>query len=386
MARPAPLVLVFSALAAPLAARQIPDSLLQPAMHGMDSLLQERAARGAFSGVVLVGMLNGRGGRVLFARANGIADRGTGAANAVGTRFVTGSVAKTFVAVGALKLVDAGTLALDTAVSRYLPDSVYSHARGDSITVRELLTHTAGLGDVVTGPAFRASPGAITRFEQLLGLVRADSSVGPVGSFVYGGDDYLLLGAILARASGQTFADYMRHAVFEAAGMANTGYILVPRPGDLARGYTTRNLGGPAYARPGDPNGAPLHANDPILPGVGVPGAVAYTTATDLMHFADALWSHRLVSDGALAALWSPQVLTGQGDRNPANRAYGFGFFVGTDGSQRLVNHGGTGPGVDVAFDIYPDLGCVVVVLANLDPPAAQDVRAFVRRAFAEVR
>jgi CubicO group peptidase (beta-lactamase class C family) len=161
--------------------------------------------------------------------------------------------------------------------------------------------------------------------------------------------------------------------------MAGSTYNLAPRPSDAAHGYTTRNLGGPSYSRPGRDSEPPLHVNDGILPGVGVPGSVAYTTAPDLMRFADAVWSHRLLSDTATAQLWTALVATGQEGTNPANAAYGYGFFVGHLGDHRIVNHGGTGPGIDNVFDVYPELRLVVIVLANLDPPAAQDLRQLVR-------
>ena len=49
----------------------------------------------------------------------------------------------------------------------------------------------------------------------------------------------------------------------------------------------------------------------------------------------------------------------------------------------RIINHGGTGPGIDNVFDIYPDLGYAVIVLANLDLPVAQDIRRVLRDAIA---
>jgi len=270
-------------------------------------------------------------------------------------------------------------------VSRYLSDDVFPHQRSDSITVRQLLTHAAGLGDVVVGASFRKSPSALTHFDQVLALVRDDPPAGAPRVFRYGNDDYILLGAIIERVSRQSFADYMRNEVFQKAGMRNTGYVLVPRPANLAHGYTSRNLGVPAYTRPGDPSDrVALQTNDTILPGVGIPGAVAYTTADDLMHFADALRSRRFLDSSAVKVLWTGQIATGQGEQNPANREYGFGFFVGNSGPNRIVNHGGTGPGIDVGFDIYPDLGYVVVVLSNLDPPAAQDIRQLLRETFAK--
>jgi CubicO group peptidase (beta-lactamase class C family) len=371
----------------PIGARDtvVRDTAITRAVRGLDGFVQRRADSGRFSGVVLVGLLDGRGGAALFQRAYGLANRADGTLNAVDTKFITASAAKAFTAVAVATLVARGALAYDAPVSRYLPDSVFPRERGDHITVDQLLTHRAGLGDVVASRAFRSAPASFTRLDQLVALVRAEAPVGEPGTYRYGDSDYILLGAIVERVSGQPFADYVRDHVFHPARMTGTSFVVVPRPVDLAHGYTSRDLGGPTYARPsGDPL-PPLQANDPILPGVGVPSAVAFTTAGDLMRLAVALRAHHLLRGRESDTMWTGHVETGQGDANAANRQYGYGFFVGTVGGNRIVNHGGTGPGIDVGFDIYPDLGYVVVVLANFDPPAAQDVRAFLRDAFAHV-
>ena len=355
---------------------------LQPILDRLDSAITVRGANGQFSGVVSVARLDGRGGEVLYSRAIGTADRSNGSPITTTTRFVTASVAKTFTAVSILQLVDAGRLRLGAPIGQYLPASVLPPGRTD-VTVAELLTHTAGIADVVSSPAFRRAPASLVVYDQLLALVRADTTPIAPGAFRYGDGDYVVLGALLQRIAGQSFADYVAEYLFGPMGMRGSTYILTPRSADAAHGYTTRNLGGPTYSRPGRDREPPLHANDGILPGVGVPGSVAYTTAPDLVRFADALLSRRLLSDSATTQLWSERVATGQERTNPANEAYGFGFFVGRVGNTRIVNHGGTGPGIDNVFDIYPELRLAIIVLANLDAPAAQGLRQLVRDAIA---
>jgi CubicO group peptidase (beta-lactamase class C family) len=351
---------------------------LRPVLDRLDSAITSRSASGRFSGVALVARLDGHGGEVLYSRAAGVADRSSELPVTMATRFVTASVAKAFTAVAVMQLVDSGRLRLDTPMGQQLRANVLPPEH-PAVTPSQLLTHTAGIADVVTSPAFRRSPGSLTTFDQLIGLVRADTTTLTPGVFRYGDGDYIVLGALVQQISAQSFASYVADHVFRPSGMTASTYVLTPRPSDVAHGYTTRNLAGPTYARPGRDSEPPLHANDGILPGVGVPGSVAYTTATDLMRFADALLAHRLLSDSATNQLWSAHVQTGQERTNPANASYGYGFFVGRLGSDRIVNHGGTGPGIDNAFDIYPDLHIAVIILANLDAPAAQDLRQLVR-------
>jgi CubicO group peptidase (beta-lactamase class C family) len=348
----------------------------------LDSAVDAASRDGRYSGVALVARLNGRGGQALYQRAVGLADRATGTPVTVASPFITASIAKTFAAVAVMRLVDEGHLRLDAPAADYLPDSLYPRARSRGITVAQLLTHTAGIPDVVTTSAFRRAATSLADYDQLLALVRADETASAVGTFRYGDGDYVLLGAIIRQIAGVPFADYVASHVFDPAGLTGSSYVVSPLPTALAHGYTTRVLGDPAYARPAGASTASapsLYVNDVILPRIGVPGSVAYTTAGDLMRFADALVSHRLLSANATRELWAERIATGQAATNPANASYGCGFFLGRLGPHRVINHGGTGPGIDNVFDIYPDLGLALIVLANLDPPAAQDLRRVFR-------
>ena len=230
-------------------------------LKGIDSV----AVSQKFSGVIMVGETDGD---MDFAPSYGMSNR-------VDTKFATGSVAQTFTAVAVCMLMQDGKIALNAPLSRYLPD------RGDRTTIRQLLTHTAGLG-----------PGA----------------------------DYDLLGAVIEHVSGQPFPDVVRDRVFTWAGMTNS--------------------------------------------------SIAYTNARDLYLFAGMLLRR------PLPGLFTDTVTTGQ---EGPNHAYGYGFFVGKVGGKRIVNQGDMGPGIENAFDIYPDLDLFVIILSDQDPPAAQHIRQYLR-------
>jgi CubicO group peptidase (beta-lactamase class C family) len=345
----------------------------------LDSSASARARSGLFSGVAILAKIGGDapvGGSVMVERIAGFADRVHSVPISPTTQFVTASVAQSFTAVAIEQLVDRGVVALDAPVSQYLADSVYPRASTDRITVRQLVLHEGGLGSIVANPVFRANAAHFATFGDVLALMRRDTSATEPGPFRYADADNVLLAMIVEETTGLSFVRYMREHVFGPAGMTGSGFDIWPRPPRLAHGYTTRNTDATRAS-------SSLHANDAILPHVGLPGSVAYSTAPDLVRFADALARHTLLSAERLAELWAPAVQTGQTD---ANRSYGFGFFVGRVGQARILNHGGTGPGIDNAFDIYPDLGLAVIILANLDPPAAQDIRRLTRDAIAALR
>jgi CubicO group peptidase (beta-lactamase class C family) len=335
----------------------------------LDSLVENRAEREGFSGVVAVE----QNGQILLRRAYGLADRSRGIANRPETTFVVASVTQTFTAVATVQLIEQRRVALDAALSTYWPECPQKAAA--QATVRQLLTHTARIGGVVTSDAFRREPRNFRSLDDYLKLTTSRPLTEQPGvGFRYTDGDSVLLGAIVERVSGQSYYGYARDHVFGPAGMTRTGFDLVPRPAGLAVGYTRRTPDGGAL------HGATPHDNASMLPEKASPGAGAYSTADDLLRFGNALLRGILLSPSASEALLEGEVATG--DDGPRAH-YGFGFFDGNFQNVRIVNHGGTGPGIDVGFDLYPELGLVVVVMSNEDPPTGQRMRDELRRRLA---
>ena len=103
-------------------------------------------------------------------------------------------------------------------------------------------------------------------------------------------------------------------------------------------------------------------SNEPTLPWRGTSAGGGYTTAADLMKFAGALMSNRLLKAGTLAEATRTQFTTG---------AYGFGFQIGRSDEARAYGHGGGAPGMNAILRVYPESGQSVIVLCNLDSPSA---------------
>jgi hypothetical protein len=103
-------------------------------------------------------------------------------------------------------------------------------------------------------------------------------------------------------------------------------------------------------------------SNEPTLPWRGTSAGGGYTTAFDLMKFADALMAHKLLKAETLAEATRAQFTTGD---------YGFGFQIGRPGEVRTYGHGGGAPGMNGILRVYPESGQSVIVLCNLDPPSA---------------
>ncbi len=133
-----------------------PPELATPRLSEADAIaalraeLDARVARDQFSGAVLVA----KHGKVNFAQAYGMADRDKQIANTLDTRFRIGSMNKMFTATAILQLVQARKVSLDDTVDKFLPDYPNKDL-ASKVTIRHLLTHTGGTGDIF-GPAYDA--------------------------------------------------------------------------------------------------------------------------------------------------------------------------------------------------------------------------------------
>jgi D-alanyl-D-alanine carboxypeptidase len=311
-------------------------------------LLATLAEADQFSGAVLLA----RGDETLVAQAHGAASASFGVANRVDTRFNIGSMGKMFTAVAVAQLVDRGRLAFDDALTRHLPEYPVGAARAD--TLHQLLAHTAGVGDFFGEAFFYAAKDRFRTVDDLVPLVRdAARAFEPGQRWGYSNGGYVLLGAVVERASGRSYAEYVRENIHEPAGMTATdaGALDEIAP-NLAGGYTHLAV---RYTNPGialGPAPSPRRSNQYMIPMTGGPAGGSYSTVGDLVRFAGALRGRVLLPAGP-----AETVLAGE----------------------RVVGHNGGAPGISGQLDAYPDADYTVAVLSNYDPPAAQRVAVFLR-------
>jgi CubicO group peptidase (beta-lactamase class C family) len=278
-------------------------------------------AGGRFSGVVAVAT----NGTRWFGRAYGRAVD-------VDQRFSLASMSKMFTAVAIAQLAQQRKIRFDDPIARHLPEYPWPEV-ARRVTIEQLLTHTGGLGDFLEDAAFQAARAAGTRFASAadyLQYVRDERPAFEPGSrFLYSNSGYVVLGAIIERVSGLDYYDYIVEHVLRPAGMRRT-----------------------------DPRGK--H---------GSPAGSAISTAGDLVRFAHALQTHRLLDAGHTKLVLAPRVAT------PFGNSYALGFFVRNRGTpERIVGHDGESESVHALLDLYIEDGHAVVVLADLHPPAARNV------------
>jgi CubicO group peptidase (beta-lactamase class C family) len=303
-----------------------------------------------FSGVYLIA----QGGKVLAAKAFGWEDREAKKKATLQTKFRMGSMNKIFTAIATLQLVEAKKLSLDGTVGQYLPDYPNREV-AEKVTIRHLLSHTGGTGDFF-GPQFDTNRLTLKTHADYIALFGARApQFAPGSRFAYSNYGYQLLGHIIEKVGGMTYYDYVAKNIFTPAGM--TGTALQPEEeavANRAKAYMQKD-------------GNWVSAAD-TLPYRGTSAGGGYTTAQDLLRFAQALQSEKLLPGRLVADATSPH--------NPGG-GYGYGFSLGGEGLLQRYGHNGGAPGQNGVLTVYPALGTVIVGLSNYDPPAADGMTNF---------
>ena len=288
----------------------------------VDALVKPYIDFRVFNGVIFAA----RGDKVLFAKAYGMANYEFNVPNTIDTRFAIASVTKRFTSVILQRLFAEKKLGPDDPLSKWVPD----FPSADGITVRHLMTHMSGLRD----PA------------KLRGIIRQNMSSAevvdalktePLGSkpgevYSYTTANYAILGHIIERVTGKTYAEIVQKYVYDPAGMRDSGELtttsVVPR---LAGGYVA------------DPFGHGLSVCGPEDTSWKIGGGSSYSTVRDLHKFVRALYDGTLLPRDTAIASW------------PLSTTFG----------KRATSLSGAFPGAGANVLYFVDDDVTVVVLSN---------------------
>lgn len=304
------------------ASPQSDSALLQSTRSFVDA----EAAAGRFSGVVLVA----KNGIPILELARGEANRKASVANAMTTRFQLASGDKWFTKIAISQLVAAGKVALTDTVGRFLPTYPNATVRS-KVTVEQLLLHRSGMG-MYWNDAFQAKRKDLKTIGDVIPLFSSEElAFAPGERMQYSNNGYIILGRIIEVASGISYYEYVQQRIFTPAGLTQTAYLTLEEwPADKALGYAA---------------GA---ENTSSLAFRGSSAGGGYSTARDLLRLDAALRKGEVGDSVVLARITA---------RGPGGR-------------MMIANGGGDGANVEISrYGIF-----TVIVLANLDPPAATQV------------
>jgi CubicO group peptidase (beta-lactamase class C family) len=261
-----------------------------------------------FKGTVLVA----KGDRVILSKRYGLANPDRDIPNTPSTKFRLGSITKQFTAACILLLEERGKLKVEDPVKKYMADAPPAW---DKITIRNLLTHTAGIPNLTSFPNSSA--------EKTVARLRDEPlDFEPGSKFSYSNSGYVLLCYLVERISGESYEKFLQENIFTPLAMKDSGY-------DSNSETFTGGAGG------------------------------LYSTTEDLLK-----WERGLFGGKVLSAE-SPRKMT-----TPCKGDYAFGLFVRTEEGRKQIRHNGAMEGFNTSMAYYPRSQVIVAVLANVNGPA----------------
>lgn len=333
-------------------------SFAQSKATKIDALVQQYVANKQFNGSVLVA----EKGQVIFKKGYGMANMEWLIPNTPDTKFRLGSITKQFTAMLIMQLVEKGKLKLMGHVTDYLPD--YSKATGDKITIHHLLTHTSGIPNYTSFPGFfqtkSRDPYKPDAFLKTFSEMPLDFE--PGSKFSYSNSGYFLLGAIIEKVTGKSYADVLTENILVPLQLKDTGYDLSgPILPKRAAGYEKQGAG---------------YVNTPYLD-MSIPYAAGslYSTVEDLYKWDQTLYTDKLLSASAKATMFTPFL---------DSYAYGWGVSnrkIGnlTD-SLLVIEHSGGINGFNTIISRIPKDKQLVVLLNNTGSAPLDDIRRNILR------
>ena len=334
----------------------------------IDSAIQARGFAGAVVGVAT-------NGRVEFIKGYGLADLEQRTPMTEKTVLRVGSVTKQFTAALVLKLVDQGKLSLDDTLSRYLTD----FPRGGEVSIRQLLNHTSGVMSYTNPKVMSQLRDAGRREWTLKDLVARIQTLTPLYEFEpgtawsYSNSGYMLLGAIVEKVTGKSYAEALKTVLLDPIGLNDTRVDnlaeVVP---DRAAGYETSKTSSSGFKNA-----------DFISMGAAGPAGAMRSTAADLLKWHAALFGGQVLKPETLAQMQAPGRLkdgrlSSKGRVPPAwlpeTTEYGLGLFLGKTDGHTTVGHGGAIFGFNTWMETLPDDKVTIVIMTNTGYPAAEQI------------
>lgn len=313
-------------------------------------------------------------GKVVKQKAYGLANVELDVPATPETLYQIASTTKTFTAAAIFKLVEDGKISLDDGVTKWLPEVP---AGWSGVTVRQCLSHTSGLPDIVLDPC-TLDLVADTREEAIKKLAAMPAPNKPGETWSYNQTGYVLLGMILEKVSGMKFEEFLEQRFFRPLGMTSTRFgdskEIVPKRASLYTRLQSCGPEGPKLFPDKIQSAQPAYVYNPYMH----TGAGINTTAGDLAKWNLALDEEKVLKKATLDQMWSAAKLAdGNVFRFGGTTGYAYGWVVDDRPGHKSVGHSGGG---STAYWRFLDDKLNIIVLTNLqgsDPDSlAQGVAA----------
>jgi CubicO group peptidase (beta-lactamase class C family) len=303
---------------------------------------------------------------LVYATGFGVMNLKTGEEVTPRTLFHMASITKPFVATSIVQLLEQKKLSLDDRIVEYLPYFEMKDERYKTLTIHQFLTHSSGMPDVEdyrwNKPEY--DEGALERYVR--SLTDQELLFEPGEKFTYSNMAFEVLGDLIAKVSGQSFADYVKGHVLQPLGM-NDSSILIQEVDSalLASGHVEGWLG----------IGKPRVTEHYAYNRSHGPSSCLYSNVVDMGRWAIAnmnsgeLEGSRILDESSYELLWTPALegVRVTGDNRPVH--IGLSWFLSEKAGNLIVAHGGQDTGYRANFVLYPDVGGAIILLSNYSGP-----------------
>lgn len=320
------------------------------------------------------------GGEIAYAKAYGAAGLAPRRAATPATRYAIDSISKEFTAAAVLKLQEAGKLSLDDRVAKFFPEL----ASADKVTLRQILSHTAGYRDFWPQDYVTIEMGHPTTVRAVLDeWAKKPLDFAPGEEWQYSNTGFVIAGAIVEKVSGQRLVDVLRANIFEPLHMESVTDADQQALSPPDASAYTRAGDGPIRRAPKEGAGWLFGAGELAM------------TPRDLARWDISLMARSLLAPSSYEALYTPIKLNSGKDSR-----YSLGLRVHEDHGRLQLDHGGGGSGFLSANVMWPSQKVAVIAFTNNDwagpdavaarvafvvlPPPAAEARA--RQVFAGFR
>lgn len=311
----------------------------------MEQIVQSYVPK-QFMGSVLVA----ENGKILLDKGYGFANLEWQVPNTPTTKFRLGSITKQFTAASILLLEERGKLKVEDPVKKYMPDTP---AAWDKVTIFHLLTHTSGIPSFTSFPDYESKQTQTMTPQQLVDWFRDKPlEFEPGTKWNYSNSGYVLLGYLIEKISGQSYADFVQQNIFTPLGMKDSGY-------DSNSALIEHRAAGYSPGKDGPQNAGFVNMTVPLSAG-GL-----YSTTEDLLRWEEGLFGGKVLKPESLAKMTTP-----------FKEDYAFGLGVSTRNGHKMIAHNGGIQGFNTSLIYYPEDKLVVAVLANLNGPFADQLAA----------
>ena len=332
------LLTVVASCAEGVAQKDIPGKL--------DSMLTIYTNCNKFNGSVLVA----KGGKILLEKGYGYKNVAGKTINDAGTIFQVGSITKEFTAAVVLKLLVQKKLSLEDNISKYFP----GFPGGDSITIKNLLTHTSGIFNYTEVFDFWKQSNIPANEQMILDTLQSKKLLfAPGTKFSYSNSNYMLLAYIIQKVTGEPYETVVRNLIFRPLGMTRSGFDFTQlQNADKATGYW--NFSAFKYVE-GPPNDSSEFIGSGSM----------YSSVWDLYRWHRALQDGKVLDKAILALAYEP-----------AKGPYGYGWELDSAAGKKTVGHNGRMFGFEAKMLRVPGDDVFIVLLNNhsdgpwLDPIA----------------